>query len=140
MKPMTWLTALRRVTIMSKPRSTTESAKARSSRAIGSAAAVAGSMTVKRQSDETDAEEHGDADAADDLDLAMDSKTHNDALQAYWDNQGLEDDRDRGRHEEMRGVLGIRLPANRKRQNDGMQGEDVDQSRHAVLIEKHEAD
>src|SRR6185437_11118546 len=35
MKPMTWLTALRRVTIISRPSNTTESAKARSSRASG---------------------------------------------------------------------------------------------------------
>ena len=37
MKPTTWLTALRRVTIISRPSSTTESANARSSRASGSA-------------------------------------------------------------------------------------------------------
>ncbi len=46
MKPTTWLTALRRVTIMSSPSSTTASAKARSSRASGSAAAVTRSITT----------------------------------------------------------------------------------------------
>ena len=46
MKPITWLTALRRVTIMRRPSSTTESAKARSSRASGSASGDAGSMTT----------------------------------------------------------------------------------------------
>ena len=46
MKPTIWLTALRRVTIISSPSSTTESAKARSSRASGSAAAVARSITT----------------------------------------------------------------------------------------------
>src|SRR5262249_19226927 len=46
MKPTTWLTALRRVTIMRRPSSTTESAKARSSRANGSAAAVTRSITT----------------------------------------------------------------------------------------------
>src|SRR5581483_8766945 len=36
MKPITWLTALRRVTIINRPRRTTERAKARSSRASAS--------------------------------------------------------------------------------------------------------
>ena len=46
MKPTTWLTALRRVTIISRPSRTTESANARSSRASGSASAVTRSMTT----------------------------------------------------------------------------------------------
>src|ERR1700720_539278 len=46
MKPITWLTALRRDTIIRRPSSTMESAKARSSRARGSAAAVTRSMTT----------------------------------------------------------------------------------------------
>src|SRR5581483_3900438 len=49
MKPMIWLTALRRVTIIISPSSTTERANARSSRASGSAAAAAFSMmTMER--------------------------------------------------------------------------------------------
>ena len=46
MKPTTWLTALRRVTIIKSPSRTTESAKARSSRASGSASAVTRSITT----------------------------------------------------------------------------------------------
>src|SRR6185437_3074778 len=46
MKPMTWLTALRLVTIMSRPSSRTDSAKARSSRATRSACGVAFSITA----------------------------------------------------------------------------------------------
>src|SRR5580700_10131430 len=46
MKPTTWLTALRRVTIIRRPSSTTDSAKARSSRASGSASLVTRSMTT----------------------------------------------------------------------------------------------
>ena len=45
MKPTTWLMALRRVTIISKPISTTDKASAMSSRATGSVWAVTGSMT-----------------------------------------------------------------------------------------------
>src|SRR5262249_43327410 len=46
MKPTIWLTALRRVTIINRPSSTTESAKARSSRASGSASTVTRSITT----------------------------------------------------------------------------------------------
>src|SRR5262245_49792844 len=46
MKPTTWLTALRRVTIIRRPSRTTERANARSSRASGSASAVTRSITT----------------------------------------------------------------------------------------------
>src|SRR6185437_12749616 len=46
MKPTTWLTALRRVTMTRSPSSTTERAKARSSRASGSASAVTRSIST----------------------------------------------------------------------------------------------
>jgi hypothetical protein len=46
MKPTTWLTALRRVTISSSPSNTTASAKARSSRASWSAPGVTRSMSM----------------------------------------------------------------------------------------------
>ena len=46
MKPTTWPTALRRVTIIRSPSSTTESAKAKSSRASGSAPSVTRSITT----------------------------------------------------------------------------------------------
>ena len=69
MKPTTWLTALRRVTIISSPISTTESASAMSSRATGSACAVTGSITSSDSATSADAGEHGQADADDGLDL-----------------------------------------------------------------------
>src|SRR5581483_6247275 len=46
MKPTTWLTALRRVTMTSRPSNTTDNAKARSSRASGSAPGVTRSITT----------------------------------------------------------------------------------------------
>ena len=46
MKPMIWLMAFCRVTIISRPSRMTDSASARSSRAIGSASAAAGSITT----------------------------------------------------------------------------------------------
>ena len=45
MNPTTWLTALRRVTIISKPINTTDNASAMSSRTTGSALAVSGNIT-----------------------------------------------------------------------------------------------
>ena len=46
MNPTTWLTALRRMIIMSRPSSTTDSAMARSSRARGSALEVTLSIST----------------------------------------------------------------------------------------------
>src|ERR1700730_10160831 len=40
----------------------------------------------------------------------------------------------------MRRVLDIGLPRHRKREHDGMQSKDVEQSEHAILIEEHKAD
>ena len=66
MKPTTWLTALRRVTIIRRPSITTERAKARSSRASGSASAVTRSMTTIDSATSAIAGDHGGADADDD--------------------------------------------------------------------------
>ncbi len=74
MKPTTWLTALRRVTIISRPSSTTESAKARSSRASGSAPRGDRQHHHDRQRDQADAGQHGRPDADDRLDLAVDAE------------------------------------------------------------------
>src|SRR4051794_7666245 len=49
MNPTTWLTALRRVTMTRSPSSTTDSAKARSSRASGSASLVTRSMRTSER-------------------------------------------------------------------------------------------
>ena len=73
-KPTTWLTALRRVTIISRPISTTDSASAMSSRATGSACAVTGSITSSDSATSADAGEHGQADADHRLDLAVDAE------------------------------------------------------------------
>ena len=82
MKPTTWLTALRRVTIISRPSSTTDSASAMSSRATGSACAVTGSITSSDRRDQGDAGEHGQADADDCFDLAMDAQAEDHAPSA----------------------------------------------------------
>src|SRR6516225_3733739 len=40
----------------------------------------------------------------------------------------------------MRRALDVRLPGDRQRQHDGVQGEDVEKRVHAVLVEEKEAD
>ena len=51
----------------------------------------------------------------------------------------LEDERDRGGDVEMRRVLNISLPGDRKREHERMQRENMEERREAVLIELHEA-
>src|SRR5690606_12764325 len=41
---------------------------------------------------------------------------------------------------EVRRVLDERLPGDRERQDERVQGVDVEQAEHAVLVEQHEAD
>src|SRR5208283_5802532 len=43
------------------------------------------------QSDQTNAQQHGHADAADDLDIAVDAQTHHDALKTERNDHGLEE-------------------------------------------------
>ena len=139
MKPTTWLTALRRVTIISRPSSTTESANARSSRASGSAVRRGPQHDHHRQRDEPHAEQHGRADADHGLDRAVDAEPHDHAVQRHGDDDGLEHERDERRDVEMRRVLDVGLPGDRRREHDGVQREHVEQPEHAVLVEQHEA-
>ena len=59
MNPTTWLTALRRVTIISSPSSTTDKANARSSRASMSVSAVTRRMTAIDSATRRQAGQHG---------------------------------------------------------------------------------
>ena len=129
MKPTTWLTALRRVTIIRRPSRTTESAKARSSRASGSASAVTGSITTIESATSpmpasmvSPTPDHG-------LDLAVDAEPLDDAVQRDRDDDRLEHERDRRRDVEVRRVLDERLPGDREGQHQGVQREDVEQRR-----------
>ncbi len=90
MKPTTWLTALRRVTIMSRPSSSTDSAKARSSRASGSASGGDAQHHHHRQRDERDARHHGGADADHGLDLPLDAEAGDDAVERDGNDDRLE--------------------------------------------------
>ena len=114
MKPMIWLTALRRVTIISRPSSTTDSAKARSSRASGSAVAVALQHHHHGERHEPHAGQHGRADADHGLDGAVDAEPHHDAAQRHRNDDGLEDQRDQRGDVEVRRVLDD-APARRPR-------------------------
>src|SRR5258707_7088470 len=50
--------------------------------------------------------------------------------------RSLDHERNRRRHHEVRGVLHQRLPGDRKRQRDGLQGEHVNDGRDAVLVDE----
>ena len=73
MKPITWLTALRRVTIIKRPSRTTASASATSSRASAIGAGRHPQHQIHRQRHEADADQHGEAGADGAFDLAVDA-------------------------------------------------------------------
>ena len=139
MKPTTWLTALRRVTIISRPSSTTDEREGEilARQRIG----VGGHPQHHhhRERDQAHAEQHGRADADHVLDLAVDAEPHDDPVQRDRDDDGLEHQRDRRGDVEVRRILDIGLPGDRQRQHQRMQREDVEQRVEPVLVELHEA-
>ena len=140
MKPTTWLTALRRVTIISSPISTTDRASAMSSRATGSACGGDRQHDLQRQRHQGDAGEHGQADADNGFDLAMDAHAEDHAAQRDGNEDGLEDQRDDGGDVEMRRVLDMRLPGDRQRQHEGVQPQHIQQAVRRILVQHQEAD
>ena len=140
MKPITWPTALRRDTIISKPRRMTDKCKGKilaHERALGSGDRQ---HDQDRQRHQADAAQHGLPDADHGLDVAMDAQPHDDAVKHHWDHDRLDDQRDRGGDVQMRRVLDVRLPRHRHRDHEGVQGERIEQAEHAILVEQHEAD
>ena len=140
MKPTTIETAFRLTTIISMPSSTTESAKARSSRASASASLAIAQHHDLGQRDQRQARQHRQPDADHVLDVAANAELGDDAVQRDRDQDRLERERDQRGHVEMIGVLNISLPGDRQRKHDGLRGEDVEQRIEAGLIEQHEAD
>ena len=114
MKPTTWLTALRRVTIISRPSSTTDEREGEVLARQRVGARRHAQHDHHRQRDQAHAGEHGEADADDRLDLAMDAEAHDDAVQRDRDDDRLEDQRDRRGDVEVRRVLDD-TPARRPR-------------------------
>ena len=139
MKPITWLTALRRDTIISRPSRMTDRAKARSSRASVPACGRDRQHDHDRQRDQADAGQHRLPDADHGLDGAVDAQPHDDAVQRDRDHDRLDDQRDRRGDVEVRRVLDVGLPRDRERDHQRMQREDVEQAEHAVLVQQHEA-
>ena len=68
--------------------------------------------------DQPHAEQHGEADAADGLDLAVDAEPDDHPVQRHRDDDRLEQQRDRRGDVEMRRVLDVGLPGDRQRQHD----------------------
>ncbi len=139
MKPMTWLTALRRVTMISMPSSTTDKRKGEVFAGERIGAGGDAQHHHHRQRDQPHAEQHRRADADHGLDLAVDAEAHDDPVQRDGNDDGLEAERDRGGDVKVRRALDEGLPGNRRCKHDRMQRIDVEQRVEAVLIEQHEA-
>ncbi len=125
MKPTTIDTALRRTTIISMPSSTTDRAKARSSRASTSASLAMRSMTTSESATSARPASMVSPDADDVLDVAVDAELGDDPVQRDRDDDRLEGEGDEGGDVEMVRVLHVGLPGDRERQHDRLQGEDM---------------
>jgi len=71
--------------------------------------------------------------------LAVDLQAAHDPVQRRRDDEALHAERDRRGHEEMRRVLGVRLPGHGERQCHRLHGEHVEHGGDAVLVEQDEA-
>ena len=88
---------------------------------------------------ESDADEHDWTDAGRGLDFTMNAETYDHAMKHDWNNDGLEDESDQGRDIEMWGILHVGLPADRKREQERVKREHVEQRVEPILIEHHQA-
>ena len=93
-----------------------------------------------RERHEAKTQNHGRPAAQHLLDLAMDLEAANDPMQRCRDDEALDHDRDRRRHEQMRRVLEMRLPGDSQCQRDRLQREHVQGRGDAVLVEQKEAE
>src|SRR5438552_6105925 len=91
-----------------------------------------------RQRHQPDPAQHRLSDADHGLDAAMNAQPHDDPVQYDGDHDRLDDQRDRGSDVKMRRILDVRLPRHRHRDHEGVQGEEVEQAEHAVLVEQQE--
>ena len=140
MKPTTWLTALRRVTIRRSPEENhgKREGEVLARQRISLGCHVEHDDGGKR--DEAHADQHGQAHPDHRLDLAMDAEAHDHPVQRHRDNDCLEDERDRGGDEKVRRVLDVGLPGDREGEQKSVQREDVQKRVEAALIEHGEAD
>ena len=122
------------------PSNTTDSAKARSSRANGVGLCGHPQHQDHGKGDQPHPGQHGRADTHGRLDVAMNSKLLDDAMQRHRNDDRLEDEGDCRRDVEMRCVLDKGLPGDGKREHQGMQRKDVEQRIKPVLVQHHEAD
>src|SRR5262249_46483333 len=105
---------------ISKPRRTTESAKARSSRANGSASCVTRSITTMASATSTIPASIVMPTPRHFLDFSMNSEPYDDPMQRDRYDDRLKDQRDRCGDVEMRAALDERLPSDRGRQHQRM--------------------
>ena len=140
MKPTTWLTALRRVTMTRSPSSTTDKAKARSSRASGSASLVTRSIrTMERATSAIPASMVGPIPTANSMSRWIPScltmRCSATGMMIALKTRAIP-----CRDVEMGRVLNIGLPGDRKREHYGMERKDVEQRIKPVLVQHHETD
>ena len=123
MKPMTWLTALRRVTIIKQAE---QHHRQREGQILARQRIGIGGHPQHhhhRQRDEPHAQQHRRADADHGLDLAVNAELDDDPVQRHRDDDGLEHQRDQRRQIKMRRVLDEGLPGDRSRQDQRVQRE-----------------
>ena len=70
---------------------------------------------------------------------AMNAELDDHPMQGHGDQDGLEQERNRRGDVEMRRVLRVGLPGDRRREHERMQGIDIEQRVEPVLVEQHEA-
>ena len=139
MKPTIWVTALRRVIIISNPSRMMASASARPSRVNGCRRHRDLENQHQRQAGERQADQQGHAHADDLLDIAVDAEAHDHLVQRHRNDDALEGKRQCGRDEQMRALLRPGFPAHRQRQQDRLRRKDVENGEDAVLVEQGEA-
>ncbi len=140
MKPTTWLTALRRVTMTRSPSSTTDKRKGEILARQRVGVARHPQHENQREGDEPHSGQHGRADPDRGFDVAVNSELLDDAVQRHRNDDRLEHQGDDRSDVEMGRILDEGLPGNRERQHQGMEREYVEQRIEPVLIQHHQAD
>ena len=85
------------------------------------------------------AQEHGQPNSTNGLDLAVNSELYDNASQSHRDDNGLEAERNRGRYIQVRRILDVGLPGDGERKHERVKCKNIHQSRKTVLIQLEKA-
>ena len=126
MKPITWVTALRRVHHDEEAKQDHRKCK----RHVLARQRIGRRRDLEHhhhgEGDQADAGEHGGTDADDRLDRAVNAEADDDPAQRDRNDHGFDDQRDKRGDEQGRRVLDVALPEHREHQRDRVQSEDID--------------